>query len=166
MPLPPKPYEWIAFYNDSTYLYQEDPDTGIVSSSEQIDRSKLSHVVFYGPNCGPLVTQYFDAGMCFFYRRRTENSGSGGVEVCHMLGWFRDVCTCDGIPLRAQHVTYILEPNIAAGRPAAVIFNAGAPRAHRWMYEHSECAADCRPVGTAGRVEHWTEAELQSLVPK
>lgn len=75
-------YQWVAYYSDGTILEESE-----MTSSEKIDRSKLTHMVLFC-NGQSVIAVSPPPGKLLVYRRRTSiNASSGTATIVILIGW-------------------------------------------------------------------------------
>jgi hypothetical protein len=136
---------WIAYYEDGKADPMVEPETRSEISTEQLDRSRLLSMAFYGNGGLPWFEQYFDRGQRMIFRRRHFHvSGPGSADqprVVNMLGWQLTAQAPDGRPTNVQHIAY------AIGDQSIVMAGAFQP-AHPWFHEPTYVPADAWEIGT------------------
>lgn len=117
-------FTWAALYSDGEIFPQYEHSSGVERSSERVDRSRLRSFMLYGHQGELILTQHYDPGQRMIYRRRTEVDSSGGVVVCHLVGWQRTVGDQN-----VQHVAYVFEAD------SRIVLGGKWRDGHRWFYE-------------------------------
>ncbi len=127
----------VAIYNDGTRLsiWDPHPETGIVYSSEQIDRSKLVNIAIFNSD-NLLLVQWFEPGQQLILRRRVQKSTGNNEELRVILvGWQKQIN--DEL---TKHVSVVFED----GRVENI---SEFKDDHPWFYAIKEVPADKQIIG-------------------
>jgi hypothetical protein len=135
---------WIARYEDGTTDPMVEPVTRNEISTEQLDRSRLLSIVFYGNGGLPWFEQYFDRGQRMIFRRR-HFTASGGLglndkPVVNMLGWQLTAEGPSGKPSNVQHIAYAIVDE-------SIIMGGAFREDHPWFHAPAYVAADSWEIG-------------------
>ena len=122
-----------------------EPVTRHEISVEQLDRSRLLSMVFYGNQGLPWFEQYFDRGQRMIFRRRVYESGGGEVpdqpRVVNMLGWQLTARDTEGRDTNVQHIAYAIGDE-------SIIMGGAFQEDHPWFHRPQYVPADAWEVGS------------------
>jgi hypothetical protein len=137
---------WIAHYEDGKTDPQTEPITRAEISSEQLDRSRLLSMVFYGNGGLPWFEQYFDRGQRMIFRRRKfEAPGGlavGTPPVVNMLGWQLTAQSSNGQDSNVQHIVYAINDE-------SLVMGGAFQESHPWFHAPVYVPADSWEIGAA-----------------
>jgi hypothetical protein len=135
---------WIARYEDGQLDPMVEPVTRNEISSEQLDRSRLLSMVFYGNGGLPWFEQYFDRGQRMIFRRRVfEAAGGLGIHdkrIVNMLGWQYTAEDLNGQPSNVQHISYAIVDE-------SIIMGGAFQQDHKWFHAPVYVPADSWEIG-------------------
>ncbi len=136
-------FNWVARYRDGSSLYQKDPETGVESASEHIDRSRVHALELRREDGAPHVVQHFEPGQRLIYRRRTAmNAVTGEQFIVHLLGRQE---TIEG--QNVQHISVVFEND---GHIECI---GRFDEKHAWFYPPQPVPADAQLITSAPSAE-------------
>jgi hypothetical protein len=134
---------WVAYYEDGKTDPMVEPVTRAEISVEQLDRSRLLSMVFYGNGGLPWFEQYFDRGQRMIFRRRIfEVLGNDPDQprIVNLLGWQLTAATPDGRDTNVQHIAYAVGDE-------SIIMGGAFQEGHPWFHSPQYVSADAWEVG-------------------
>jgi hypothetical protein len=135
---------WVAHYEDGKVDPMVEPTTRDEISTEQLDRSRLLSMVFYGNGGLPWFEQYFDRGQrMIFRRRRYEISGPATPDtprVVNMLGWQLTAQDQGGRDTNVQHIAYAIGDG-------SIVMGGAFQEGHPWFHRPQYVPADAWEIG-------------------